>query len=82
MELQDTVKWMNSEDYKERFKAEYHQLKIRHDGLKYMLHKWDKGELEIEPKSPKNVYSQQLASMTNYLSVLEYRAYLEKIKLN
>lgn len=47
MELQDTVKWMVSEDYKERFKAEYHQLKIRHDGLKYMLHKWDKGELEV-----------------------------------
>lgn len=28
MKLADTVEMMNSEDYKERFKAEYYQLKI------------------------------------------------------
>ena len=31
MELKDTVELMNSEDYKERFKAEYLQAKIRYD---------------------------------------------------
>ena len=29
MKLNETVKMMNSEDYKERFKAEYLQLKIK-----------------------------------------------------
>lgn len=30
MELRDTAEMMNSADYKERFKAEYYQLKIRY----------------------------------------------------
>lgn len=29
MELKDTIELMNSSDYKERFKAEYLQVKIR-----------------------------------------------------
>ena len=33
MELKDTIPQMNSEDYKERFKAEYNQLKIRLEKL-------------------------------------------------
>lgn len=33
-ELKDTAKLMASEDYKERFKAEYWQLKIRYEKLK------------------------------------------------
>lgn len=37
MELKDTVDLMNSEDYKERFKAEYLQTKIRYDNLRKML---------------------------------------------
>lgn len=31
MKLSDTVQMMNSADYKERFKAEYWQTKIRYD---------------------------------------------------
>lgn len=44
MELKDTVQMMESVDYKERFKAEYLQLKIRINGLRnikqelYLLH--------------------------------------------
>ena len=34
MELKDTIELMTSEDYKERFKAEYLQLKIRIEGLR------------------------------------------------
>lgn len=30
MELKDTIPQMTSEDYKERFKAEYYQTKIRY----------------------------------------------------
>ena len=31
MELKDTISMMTSSDYKERFRAEYFQLKIRYD---------------------------------------------------
>ena len=34
MELKDTVKMMNSDDYKERFRVEYYQTKIRYEKLK------------------------------------------------
>ena len=37
MELKDTIELMNSNDYKERFKAEYLQAKIRYDKLEKML---------------------------------------------
>ena len=33
MELTDTIEMMKSADYKERFKAEYYQLKIRLEAL-------------------------------------------------
>lgn len=51
MELKDTVGMMNSSDYKERFKAEYHQLKIRLEKLTIMLQQLDKGELKFKPDS-------------------------------
>lgn len=37
--LNETVAMMNSADYKERFKAEYHQTKIRHEKLKVFNNK-------------------------------------------
>ena len=40
---------MNSEDYRERFVAEYKQLVIRYKTLRNMLDKWYKGELNFEP---------------------------------
>ena len=44
MTLSNTVEMMNSNDYKERFKAEYAQLVIRYKGLTNMLRKWVLGE--------------------------------------
>lgn len=36
MELKHTSAWMESDDYRKRFLAEYHQTKIRYDGgLRY-----------------------------------------------
>lgn len=35
-ELKDTIELMNSSDYKDRFKAEYYQLKIRYTKLHAM----------------------------------------------
>lgn len=37
MELKDTIELMNSEDYKERFKDECYQTKIRYDKLHNMI---------------------------------------------
>ena len=39
MQLKDTVEMMNSEDFKERFKAEYYQLLFRLNALTSMLYK-------------------------------------------
>ena len=43
MELKDTIEMMNSSDYKERFKAEYYQVKIRAEKLDDMLNKYKLG---------------------------------------
>ncbi len=81
MELQDTIEMMKSEDYKERFKAEYYQLKIRYQKLKIMTEKWDEGELNFEPTCPRSMYDMQLSAMEMYLEVLKDRAVLEEIEL-
>ena len=80
-ELKQTVELMNSSDYKERFKAEYYQLKIRYDKLHNMCEKWDKNELEFTPTCSRFTYARQLNAMAFYLKVLEERAVVEKIEL-
>lgn len=80
-ELKQTVELMNSSDYKERFKAEYYQLKIRYDKLNNMCEKWDKGELNFVPTCPRSTYTRQLYAMQLYLKILEERAIDEKIVL-
>lgn len=81
MELRDTVEMMNSEDYKERFKAEYQQNVIRYQKLAAMLEKWDKGELNFEPTCPRSSYNMQIKVMTDYIAVLEARAVMEGVDL-
>ena len=79
--LQDTVEMMNSEDYRDRFKAEYYQVFIRFVKLKAMLEKWDKDELDFEPTCPYSTYEMQIKAMRDYISVLEARAVMENIDL-
>lgn len=79
--LKDTIELMKSENYKDRFKAEYWQAKIRYDNLKSMLDKWDKGELDFEPTYDKMTYDIQLRIMEEYIMILNMRAYKEKIDL-
>lgn len=81
MELKDTTTLMVSSDYKERFIAEYYQLKIRLKKLEYILQKWDKGELNFTPSCPRSIYDVQLQGMKQYLATLEARAVMEKIEL-
>lgn len=81
MKLIDTVPLMNSEDYKDRFKAEYYQVYIRFVKLNSMIEKWDKEELDFEPTCPRSTYDMQLKAMKDYISVLEARAVMENIDL-
>lgn len=79
--LNDTVEYMNSDDYKERFLAEYIQLKIRYNNLHKMLVKYDAGTLEFEPTCDHLVLEDQEYYMLNYLKTLEVRAEIEGIQL-
>ena len=81
MRLSDTVTMMNSEDYKERFRAEYAQLVIRYYGLCKMLEKWDDGTLEFKPTCPRSTYNMQTKAMEDYIAILEARAVMENIVL-
>lgn len=79
--LADTCGMMISRDYKERFKAEYYQLRNRYENLKAMVEKWDTGELSFTPTCPRELYDAQLGAMENYKKVLEMRADLESVDL-
>ena len=81
MTLKDTSEMMNSDNYKERFKAEYYQLVTRYKGLKSMLAKWDEGTLNFEPICPRSTYNMQIKAMADYIAILEARAAIEDIDL-
>ena len=81
MKLIDTVEMMNSENYKERFRAEYFQLDIRINGLSNMLEKYKEGTLAFTPSCSYEVLYTQLVHMKNYKRSLEERAKIENIIL-
>lgn len=89
MELKDTVDLMLSKNYKDRFKAEYYQLKNRYDRLHAIVVKYEAGVdigvpdlyLSFTPKTPLNVLMKQSTAMRNYLYSLEKRAVFEHIEL-
>ena len=84
-ELKETVKPMSSSDYKERFKAEYWQLKIRYEKLKAFNTKIEASKISKveEPKHdcPDELLRHQKSVMGEYLHVLEVRAVIEGIDL-
>lgn len=80
MELKDTIKLMESNDYEDRFKAEYYQVKIRREKLQKMLNNWE--HLSFTPNSPKRYLKYQLDIMLEYMQVLEERAEKEGIELD
>ena len=69
--LVETVIGMKSDDFKERFKAEYTQLKIRHNGLSTMIAKFKNNELHFKPKCKLELLERQLHEMRKYLATLE-----------
>lgn len=81
-ELTETIELMQSEDFKERFKAEYWQTKIRQSKLYEMIKKYEVGKLNFEPKSSLEMLKNQCSAMGEYLYWLEVRAMVEGIDLN
>lgn len=79
--LEETVFLMLSDDYKDRFKAEYIQLMIRLIKLENMIEKYHKGTLGFQPTCDIEVLKEQISAMYTYFSVLEKRAKIEGIIL-
>lgn len=81
VELEATVEEMLSDDYKERFWAEYWQVRTRYEKLTVMVDKYLAGKLDFEPDCPVQLLMTQASYMRVYMQVLEARAKIEKIKL-
>lgn len=81
MELKETIELMQSDDYKDRFRAEYYQTRIRFEKLTIMLDKYQLGNLSFEPSCPIDLLEEQRKYMLQYLRCLVIRAEIEGIKL-
>ncbi len=81
MELNDTIEMMNSPDYKERFKAEFWQVKIRQHKLYSMLVKYKANKLDFAPRCSYELLYEQCQVMGKYILLLEARAEIEGIDL-
>ena len=82
MELKDTIQMMCSKDYKERFRAEYLQAKIRYDKLDEMTVKYEAGTLNFTPSCSLELLKEQKKCMGNYIRCLKIRAEIEGIDLS
>lgn len=92
-ELADTAAGMTSPDYKERFRAEYAQTKIRYERLKAFNTKieaafrteCERPEVKKAPMPPHdcphNLLREQQEVMGHYLHILEVRAVIEGVDL-
>lgn len=81
MELKDTIDSMQSNDFKERFLAEYQQVKIRYDKLDEMTVKYEAGTLQFTPNCSLELLKEQKKHMGCYIRCLKIRAEIEGIDL-
>ena len=81
MNLNETVDMMNSADYKERFRAEYFQAKIRYDKLDQMTVKYEADTLTFTPSCSIELLKEQKKHMGNYIRTLKIRAEIEDVSL-
>ena len=79
MELKETIELMISDDYNDRFRAEYYQLEVRIDKLQTMLEKYKNNQLVFVPKCSYDLLSKQLEAMVQYRDCLLERAIIEDI---
>lgn len=81
MELERLIELMKSEDYKDRFRAEYYQLEDRIDKLANMLEIYKAGTLDFTPSCSYELLNGQLKAMNEYLQYLAIRAEIEGIEI-
>ena len=81
MELKDTVELMTSADWKDRFKAEYLQTKIRYEKLHALIVKREVGGLDFSTPIPLESWKTQIHHMGLYLYELEKQAAIHHIEL-
>ena len=81
MNFSETVELMLSDDYKERFKAEYLQTQLRYQKLYRMCIKYKAGTLDFVPSCSLEMLMEQLRIMGQYIMMLEARAEIEGIQL-
>ena len=79
--MQNIIELTQSSLYKERFKGEYFQLKIRYEKLTNMINKYDLKTLDFEPDCPIDLLRVQARQMWEYMKTLEMRARYEHIDL-
>ena len=81
MELERLIELMKSEDYKDRFRAEFYQLEDRIDKLSNMLEIYKAGTLDFTPSCSYELLNNQLKAMNEYLLYLTIRADIEGIEV-
>lgn len=79
MEFKDTIDLMLSNNYKDRFKAEVYQLKIRIDKLENVLNNYFDSPFQFNCSY--DLLHEQLIYMQNYYNILLKRAEIEQIEL-
>lgn len=84
-QLKETIYFMKSSDYKERFIAEYWQTKIRYEKLKDYCNSIEAAMIvdltEPAHDCPLHLLREQQSAMGKYLHILELRAKIEHIDL-
>lgn len=80
MTLNETIELMNSSEYVDHFKAEYHQLVIRRKMLHDIIVKLQAGTLEFKPACPLELLREQEKCMDAYIQCLEIRSEIEKVQ--
>lgn len=87
---ENTVSGMLSDDYRERFKAEYQQTRIRYEKLKNFCNRIEAEDIcagVVRPVGstahdcPFHLLRDQQRAMGEYLHILELRAVIENIEL-
>ena len=79
--LSDTVDLMLSEDYRDRFLAEYAQTMIRAQKLEKMLIEYRNKTLDFIPTTDIDTLTDQLIYMNRYILILQKRAKIESLSL-
>ena len=79
--LSDTVDLMLSEDYRDRFLAEYAQAMIRAQKLELLLLNYRNKTLSFIPTTDIDTLTDQLTYINRYILILQKRARIEGITL-